>query len=63
VTVSSEWELEEALRCTFNPNRQLLEFLGQGPVLRLNVEVSEERQSGDFILVLYFCFLAFEEST
>jgi hypothetical protein len=38
VTVSSEWELEEALRC-------------QGPVLRLNVEVADERSSGDFILV------------
>jgi len=44
VTVSSEWELEEALRC-------------QGPVLRLNVEATDDRQSGDFILVEKDCVL------
>lgn len=49
VTVSSEWELEEALRC-------------QGPVLRLNVEISEDRQSGDFILVQKECVVHIDES-
>jgi hypothetical protein len=50
VTVSSEWELEEALRC-------------QGPVLKLNVEAAadSERQSGDFILVQKDCVMHVQE--
>jgi len=51
VTVSSEWELEEALRC-------------QGPVLRLNVEAADDRQSqsGDFILVEKDCVVHVDQS-
>jgi hypothetical protein len=48
VTVSSEWELEEALRC-------------QGPVLKLHVEAAEDRQSGDFILVQKECVMHVQE--
>jgi hypothetical protein len=48
VTVSSEWELDEALRC-------------QGPVLRLNVEVTDE-QSGDFILVQRDCVVHVDQT-
>jgi len=49
VTVSSEWELEEALRC-------------QGPVLRLNVEAADDRQSGDFILVERDCIVHVDQT-
>lgn len=49
VTVSSEWELEEALRC-------------QGPVLRLNVEATDDRQSGDFILVERDCVVHVDQT-
>jgi hypothetical protein len=49
VTVSSEWELEEALRCN-------------GPVLRLNVEATDDRQSGDFILVERDCVVHVDQS-
>jgi len=49
VTVSSEWELEEALRC-------------QGPVLKLNVEATDDRQSGDFILVERDCVVHVDQT-
>lgn len=49
VTVSSEWELEEALRC-------------QGPVLKLNVETADDQQSGDFILVEKDCVVHVDQS-
>jgi len=50
VTVSSEWELEEALRC-------------QGPVLRLNVEATDDRQSGNFILVEKDCVVHVDQTS
>jgi len=48
VTVSSGFELEEALR-------------SQGPVLRLNIEIVDDPQSEDYILVHQECVMHMQE--